>query len=578
MQADFFVPQTSVQEAFIVEGSGNEIFQQLTQNLIFIPIGVPELDESEILQASLQNLFAAPDDAAGVAQSLEQTGPQVVSSNSADREDDGFIDSALDDLNDFVGDVFDDLEDLFDGEDDDDEDGDGDAEDGDVDSEDGEDGEDPGTPIAIDADIAAEFFADDRLAAAQLAFQEVDILGSGNTVLQFSEQAIADVFLFEGDAGAGSFEDFLERTADDLLLDSLQFALQDTIIAGDDNLVEQQLDQTIAAFIFLDADELAAAAPLTQFAIQETFLGNGSSVVEDNFVTQDLLQSIEIDFSFSTEFTEADSDLFTATDSSDVILPNFDIDTFIGTVLSEDIVATGIQTSFQTTVVTGDENLQVQEETQDLVLGTEADLVVGGAGDDTFQAAAATDFDGTDDLIFAGSGQDTIDLNSPALGAAGAPSNALAFGGSGNDELIAGGGDLLFGGGDDDILRATQSSGNNRLSGGAGNDTFFLSAGDRALGGAGNDRFVIGTGGDNLLVGGAGEDEFWLADGIIPEAANTITDFDAESDRLGILGLGIDFDDLTLADDAITLDGNTLAILPGVNTASLDASVFAFTA
>ena len=566
MQADFFVPQASVQEAFLVEGIGNDIFQQLTQNLIFIPVGIPELDENEILQASLQNLFAEPDDLTNVGQFLNQTGPQIILPDleEDDDDEDGFFGSALDGLDNFIDNLFDDLDNLF-GDDDD-------AEDDDEDSS--GNGDEEFTAVTIGADITAEFFADDTLAAAQIAFQEVDILGDGNTVLQASDQAIADVFLFEEDTGDGSFEDFLERTAGDLFLDSLQFALQDVIVQGNDNVVDQVLDQTIAAYIFFDTDELAEVAPLTQFAIQETFLGDGSGVAEDNFITQDILQSIEVDLSYSNAF---DLD-FSPTAGSNASLSNFDIDTFIGTVLSEDITVTGTQTSFQSTVITGDNNFQVQDEVQDLVQGTEADLVTGSAGNDTFQAQAGNGFDGTGDLILAGAGHDTIDLNNPALGAATAPSNALAFGGSGDDELIAGGGDRLFGGSGDDILRATQSSGNNRLTGGAGDDEFFLSAGDRALGGAGDDQFVIGTGGDNVLSGGAGADEFWLADGVIPPAANTITDFDAERDRLGILGLGIGFADLTREGNAIALNGDTLAVLLGVDTANLDESSFAFAA
>ncbi|MEO0948138.1 MAG: calcium-binding protein [Cyanobacteria bacterium J06641_5] len=558
MQADFFVPQASVQEAFVVEGIGNDIFQQLTQNLIFIPVGIPELDENEILQASLQNLFAEPDDLADVSQFLTQTGPQAILPD-VDGEEDSFFENALDGIDDFIDDLFDNLENLFGGDDDD---------------SNISDDEEPDTAAIIGADLTAEFFADETLAAAQLAFQEVDILGDGNTVLQFSEQAIADVSLFDGNANDGSFEDFLARTAGNLLLDSLQFALQDVIIQGNNNVVDQLLDQTIAAYIFLDTDELAEVAPLTQFAIQETFLGNGSGVIEDNFVTQDILQSVEIDLSYSDAFNLD----FSTTAGSDASLSNFDIDTFVGTVLGEDIAVTGTQTSFQSTVITGDNNFQVQDEEQDLVQGAEADLVAGSAGDDTFQAQVGNGFDGTGDLIFAGAGHDTIDLNNPALGATAVPSNALAFGGSGDDELIAGGGDRLFGGSGDDILRATQSSGNNRLAGGAGNDEFFLSAGDRALGGAGDDRFITGTSGDNVLSGGAGADEFWLADGVIPPAANTITDFNAERDRLGIFGLGVGFDDLTREANTIALDGDTLAILLGVDTTTLDESSFVFAA
>lgn len=592
MRADFFVPQTSIQEVFIVEGTDNFIFQQLEQNLIFIPIGVPDLDENELLQASLQNLFAAPEDSADVEQFLEQTGPQAIAPQAA-AESASFItidfadgiNDFVDDLDDFVDDLIDDIDDLF--EDDDDSDDESDDEEDDLEDDDGlvgdddddgdlendgddlEDGDD--TILAIEADPTAEFLEDGSLVAAQLAFQETDILGNGNDVVQFSEQAIADILLFEGDEDDGSFEDFLERTAGDLLLDSLQFSLQDVIIEGSENLVDQTISQTIAAFVFFDEDEIFDEDELSQFAIQETFLGTGNSTVANNFVTQEISQSIEIDFTFSDDPAFAVS----TTADGEVILPNFDVDTFIGTILGDDIVATGAQTSFQDAPITGNGNIAVQEGFQDLVQGTNADLVTGGSGDDTF-LAAEDDFDGAGDVILTGAGADRVDFNSPALEVADTPSNALAFGGSGDDELIAAGSDLLFGGGDNDTLRSTDGFGNNRLYGGAGDDTFFLGTGDRAFGGTGNDRFVFGTGGGNAVAGSTGADEFWLADGVFPEEANTILDFDVDADILGILGLGVDFEDLTLQGNAIAIGDDTLAILLGVDTASLDESAFVF--
>lgn len=48
------------------------------------------------------------------------------------------------------------------------------------------------------------------------------------------------------------------------------------------------------------------------------------------------------------------------------------------------------------------------------------------------------------------------------------------------------------------------------MSGGAGNDFFYLGFSDRALGGDGDDQFFVGTGGGNLLSGGAGADKFWI--------------------------------------------------------------------
>ncbi|MEM6612451.1 MAG: alkaline phosphatase, partial [Cyanobacteria bacterium P01_C01_bin.72] len=80
--------------------------------------------------------------------------------------------------------------------------------------------------------------------------------------------------------------------------------------------------------------------------------------------------------------------------------------------------------------------------------------------------------------------------------------------------------------------------------------------------------------------GGAGADQFWIATAEIPDAANIITDFTSGEDVLGIAGLGIGFDDVSITDlegDAlIAASGSELAILSGVDATSLTDSDFAF--
>jgi hypothetical protein len=116
------------------------------------------------------------------------------------------------------------------------------------------------------------------------------------------------------------------------------------------------------------------------------------------------------------------------------------------------------------------------------------------------------------------------------------------------------------------------------MSGGAGNDTFFLGAGDRALGGEGNDIFYLQQGGGNLISGGAGADKFYILSGDIPATTNTIIDFDMGTDVLGIRGqgAGFDFNDLTLIDNSIIVGNTTIAILNGVDTTRLTATNFSF--
>ncbi|MEM8778135.1 MAG: DVUA0089 family protein, partial [Cyanobacteria bacterium P01_G01_bin.49] len=131
----------------------------------------------------------------------------------------------------------------------------------------------------------------------------------------------------------------------------------------------------------------------------------------------------------------------------------------------------------------------------------------------------------------------------------------------------------------DDLLDTSAGSGNNRLDGQSGDDTFILGSNDFASGDAGEDSFFL-LGGDNVVTGGADADQFWIANGEIPEATNTITDFDLEADVLGIAGLGIGFEGLTLTEEEgntlIALGDDELAKLLGVSSSSLSADNFVF--
>ena len=94
----------------------------------------------------------------------------------------------------------------------------------------------------------------------------------------------------------------------------------------------------------------------------------------------------------------------------------------------------------------------------------------------------------------------------------------------------------------------------NRIYAGSGDDTLILGNGDRLFGGVGDDKFFAMSGGDNIITCGAGADQFWIATDETPDAANIITDFTSGEDVLGIAGLGIGFDDLSITQQ----DDNTL--------------------
>ena len=175
--------------------------------------------------------------------------------------------------------------------------------------------------------------------------------------------------------------------------------------------------------------------------------------------------------------------------------------------------------------MTPDEAASEKTETS-LISGTsDRDILIAGIGE----------FDGNSDTVFAGAGDDEIDL---------------VFGGD-----------------------------NNRVDAGSGNDVIFLSNQNRALGGEGDDKFFV-SGGGNILSGGGGADQFWIVNGEIPQSGNTIVDFEVDTDVIGILGsasLGIDANTLELTE----MDGNTkvafgdrtLAMVNGVTGLDVDESV-----
>ncbi len=200
----------------------------------------------------------------------------------------------------------------------------------------------------------------------------------------------------------------------------------------------------------------------------------------------------------------------------------------------------------------------------------ESKLVAGSSGEDLF--IAGDNFEGDNNSLFAGAGNDEIDL---AFGG----SNNRVNAGSGDDLIFVGNQNRVFGGSGNDEFDATDSMGS-RISGGAGDDIFYLGENNRALGGEGNDKFFVQSGGNNIISGGAGADQFWIVSGEIAESANTIVDFEVGSDVIGILGsagLGIDASTLKLneidGNTEVAFDGNTLAMVNGVTGFDVDTSV-----
>ncbi|MFM7615070.1 MAG: hypothetical protein ACKO4R_12805, partial [Synechococcales cyanobacterium] len=101
-------------------------------------------------------------------------------------------------------------------------------------------------------------------------------------------------------------------------------------------------------------------------------------------------------------------------------------------------------------------------------------IISGTPGPDNLKAGV--NFAGVNQIIFTGAGSDMVDIPiggaKPNLG-----SNSI-FTGSGADTISVADGDRAFGGSGDDEFDATEATGY-RISGGVGNDIFYLGVNGR---------------------------------------------------------------------------------------------------
>jgi len=203
---------------------------------------------------------------------------------------------------------------------------------------------------------------------------------------------------------------------------------------------------------------------------------------------------------------------------------------------------------------------------EEVMSGTDGNLMWGGTGDDQIFGAAGSDTVGGglgDDTIEAGAGDDTVyggadtddtGVNDVIDGGAGAD---VIFAGAGNDNINGGeGDDALFGGSGDDVVN-----------GGEGDDDLYTAGGDDTVdGGAGNDT-LWGGGGNDTFTGGDGADTFVFA----ATGDDIVTDFDVATDELRLLNTPTDF--ITAADveaAATEQNGGLLIDLGGGNSVFLD--------
>jgi 2',3'-cyclic-nucleotide 2'-phosphodiesterase/3'-nucleotidase len=169
-----------------------------------------------------------------------------------------------------------------------------------------------------------------------------------------------------------------------------------------------------------------------------------------------------------------------------------------------------------------------------------SEIIFGTPGSDRFDSVSTTnDFTGDAQILTLGSGEDFVDV-------------ALADGG-------------------------------NRIDLGSDADLIFAGTNNRILAGPGNDiLFINGNDGNNIVTGGQGEDQFWIVTDTqdLVTTPNLITDFIIGDDVIGFANTDLDFSSLTLTqvdgDVVIKALDQDLAILANLEVANLTGDSFAF--
>ncbi|WP_420391312.1 hypothetical protein [Acuticoccus sp.] len=217
------------------------------------------------------------------------------------------------------------------------------------------------------------------------------------------------------------------------------------------------------------------------------------------------------------------------------------------------------------------------------------DTLTGGAGNDTLSGSPGDDVinggDGddrlfgarNDDVLLGGRGSDSISGGQDRDTLDGGDGGDLLVGNNGDDVIEGGSGnDVALGGAGFDIVRG--GAGKDSLDGGNGADEMFGDEGDDILFGGRGDDLIFGGEGDDTVIGSGGSDIFVVLDGedgADADGTDTITDFQDGRDVIALFN-GADFDDLAFAGEEVSLDGNVIAVVTGVDTTTLTVDDFIF--
>ncbi|MGY6530025.1 MAG: DUF4114 domain-containing protein [Cyanobacterium sp.] len=175
---------------------------------------------------------------------------------------------------------------------------------------------------------------DDILQTVQWENQRALVTGENNTVNLSSEQIIYDLSWYENlrinnnyfDGQSFTFnDDFLKNLGGNFLYDSIQVAIQDLVIDGNENNIFQNINQTVSTFLFVEEDfifeekDFKDLAPI-QFSFQESFIDS-----KNNSINQNIDQIIKFNFSFA----DFSLPIFSQSQGLEITNPNFDLDNFI---------------------------------------------------------------------------------------------------------------------------------------------------------------------------------------------------------------------------------------------------------
>ncbi|MEA5510902.1 hypothetical protein VB715_14100 [Crocosphaera sp. UHCC 0190] len=182
-----------------------------------------------------------------------------------------------------------------------------------------------------------------------------------------------------GITGEENFSEFLDKFLTSQGLDSLQFGLQDTFILGNNNLITQTISQTLNGFIFTDTDFSLSSDSFIldpiQFTIQETSIFNNVNnalVSENNIINQTINQFIGDVAFFKASSIFPNNNVFPQNnnlgfESNDLV--DFDLNAFITDILNlKKTMVKGTQINRQLAETIGNDNETRQENLQVLVV------------------------------------------------------------------------------------------------------------------------------------------------------------------------------------------------------------------